>query len=133
MKLKITKLQATLGILAIAAVGGLAAASAASLSVEATSTLQAGTADMTGCQTSVLSVAAGTPVWNTDHYEVSSVALTNFDPDCDGNSVKVDVLDAAGNSLGSGATATVASNAATVTLSSAIDAKDVSGFAVVIY
>jgi len=131
--MKLTKTQATIGILAVAAAGALTAAAAATLSVDATSTLQAGTADLAQCQTGVLNVAAATPAWNVDHYSVSSVNLTNFDADCNGKSVKIDVLDAAGHSIASGPAGTVAALSASVTLTSAVNAADVEGFAVVIY
>lgn len=132
-QMKLTKTQTTIGILAIAAAGALTAASAATLSIDATSTLQAGTADLANCQTGDVVVVANTPTWETDHFSISSVNLSSFDSACNGKSVKVEVLDALGASLGTGATATVAATAASVTLTSTIDAEDVYGFAVVIF
>lgn len=132
-KFKLTKTQTVIGVLAVAAAGALTAASAATLSVQATSTLQAGTTDIVGCQTATLLVDAATPVWNNGAFEVSAINLSAIDAACAGNQVKLEVLDAAGASIGSAAAATISGTTLSVNLGSAVDAEDVEAFAVVIF
>lgn len=122
-----------LGILGIAAAGAFTAASAASLSVNASGNLQAGVDDLANCQTSVLEVATQDPTWNVDQFTVAGINLGSVDAACATHNAKVSVLDENGAELTTGNIVLTSATSQGITLSSAVNAEDVAKLAVVIY
>jgi hypothetical protein len=115
-------------------IGGLTAASAASLGGITANNLGADVTTVASCDTDGVSVSFGTPVYNATSgaYDAGAVTVYSIDALCAGQSLSVTLKGATG-ALGNatiGLPATGFTGAATLTI--AADAKAVTGAAVVI-
>jgi hypothetical protein len=87
-----------LAVIAAGVVGAGAYAFAATLNVGG-STLQAGNANVTGCETSTLNPTYTTR-FASGAYEVATVTVTNIDAGCAGKTLKIVFTDGSNNPLG---------------------------------
>lgn len=127
-----TRRKAAAAGLAVIGIAGLSLAAAAQLTVN-TSQLAAGSAIVTGCDTSV------DVDYTVSGNNVTEVLLTNVDPACNTADYSVQLLQGAVGSqtpLGTAATGTslaVAANAATVVLPAGQPVASVTGIAIVLH
>lgn len=120
--------------LAIVGIAGLSLASASTLNLTG-GTLQAGTEDLTDCQTSgpvVAEMSAGAFNGTFDGYDAGDVTLTAIDATCTGKQIEAVLLDASGNTLAASASAAITGASSTVTVPAGINAELVEQIAVVI-
>lgn len=94
---------------------GAVAASAASLDLEA-NTLGTGTEVVVGCQSDPITVTWGTPTYNNNDYDISTVTLTGITAPCQGKAFKLALADAAGVALAQSTTPTTLAAASSTTI-----------------
>ncbi len=124
-----TRRKAAAAGLAVIGIAGLSLAAASTLSLTG-STLQAGTVDLTDCQTGDVAVEFAPAAFSAGVYRSAGVTLSGIDTDCDGKNLSVTVLLTSGQTdLGS---VTIDDTSEAFTFAAAIDAKTLEGVAAVI-
>lgn len=120
--------------IAVVGVAGLSLASASQLSFSSPQPqMQAGVQVAGACQTTPLTVAFADPTLADGTFRSSTVTVSGFDATCNGESVKVALLDASGAQIGTTHTVATLANGGPVTAPITGDAQAIASVAVTIY
>ncbi len=119
--------------LAFVGIAGLSLASASTLGITG-GTLQAGTKDLTDCQTGNVTTVMSTGAYTAAlGYQAGNVSVTGISAACTTKKINATLIDAAGAALGTpGSASTIAGTSAAITVPAGISANLVKGIAVVI-